>query len=174
MRWQANFSDPESVKKFPWWLFLAIGCGVPIVFIVIGAGLIYRNHVRRTTWVETPARVTHSEVASYTDDDGDRMHKVILEYQYSVGDKNYEGEYESSSTSEKGSMKRLVEKYPVGAEIKVRVNPKDASQSAFLEIFDWFDYFFLGFGLLLFTVFGSIGFFGLKKKKALLAKQSPP
>ncbi len=89
IRWETDFSDPESVKSFPWWLFLLIGVGVGSIFFFIGIGLLISDYVKRTTWLDVQAEVIYSEVVKYEDDEGDDMYKVDVDYRNDFNGKTY-------------------------------------------------------------------------------------
>ena len=163
---RADFNDPESVKKFPWKLFLFIGLGVPFIFMIFGGGMLYWDYYRTHSWNDAPAEVTFSELSSYRDR-GNIMYTPDIRYTYKVDEKDYEGVVSIGSESWRSASAKIVATYPEGKSTTVKVNPKDPADS-YLPIEDWFlPLLFLGFGAFLATIFGSVGIYGLRKQQQL-------
>lgn len=124
-------------KRGGGWIF-AIILG-PIVMLIgfaiayfIGLPMI-REARASETWPTTPGRVTTSEVrSSYRD--GKSMYSHIIEYRYTVNDRQHIGDRvwigPTSSSSSSKSADRLAATYPVGQDVEVHYNSEDHAASA--------------------------------------------
>ncbi len=167
MRWQADFSDPESIKRFPWWLFLLLGVGVGGVFFFVGVGLIYSDCVKRTTWIDVQAEVIDSEVIKYEDGEGNDLYKVDVDYRYEVNGEFYENDFQTSGSSVKSWAEKAQAKFPAGSTVPVKVNPLNPEQSMRPGEDMWLALIFTLLGGILGVVFGWVGVYGIKKQRAL-------
>ncbi|MGE3278927.1 MAG: DUF3592 domain-containing protein [Candidatus Altimarinota bacterium] len=167
---RVDFNDPKSVAKFPWKLFLLMGIGIPMLFVFVGARMLYWDYYRFTHWVDTPGTITFSEVSSYRGD-GTMMYTPDIRYHYLVGEEQYDGFVNMTSSSWRSSSDETVAEYTVGKDVMVKVNPENPTES-YLPIPDVIlPVIFIVIGVVAALIFTSVTVYGMRKKQAYLLQQ---
>jgi len=154
----------QTMAKFPWKLFLLIGIGVPFIFVMVGAGMLYWDFYRSQNWMDAPGEITFSEVTSYQSD-GSTMYTPDIRYSYQLGTETYYGAVNLTSSSFESWASDTVQGYPIGKSVIVKVSPEDFMKS-YLPISDLFlPLFFVIFGGFMLVLFASVGIWGLRKSQ---------
>jgi hypothetical protein len=114
-------------------LFGGIWTFVVMIFNVFIGWNVYHS-VRSMNYPTAPGVVLASEVESHMGgkNNDTRMYSAQVNYQYRVGDQVYTSDrcrYGEMSSSGSGSARATVAKYPAGAEVEVRYNPRDPSDA---------------------------------------------
>ncbi len=100
-------------------------------------------------WVETPCIIESSWLETFDGDDGD-TYAPNIEYSYSFGDGDYDGNlyvFVGGSSSGRKRHQRIVDRYPAGSSAVCYVNAKEPSESVLMRGLT-FDYFFGFIGLI--------------------------
>lgn len=139
---------------------------IGVVFVVLGylgtftwAGGHYAEAERAKQWPTIGGVIKSSQVTQSKDSDGDRTFGADIVYTYTVDGQSFEGSdvtfggnYKSSNRS---SWTRLVNQYPVGAEVEVYYDPEvpgiSVLQPEVAGLIGWIwlgGWFFMGIGLL--------------------------
>ena len=128
-------------------------------------------------WLLETCVVTSSEVAESSGSDGGSTYRVAIEYTYQVAGQSYDGDrynFSVGSSSGYDGKKRIVDAYPVGAEVPCFIDPHDPSRA----VLNRDPGLFLLWGLLA-VPFLAIGFGGMifllkRPKQARKAKDLAP
>lgn len=108
--------------------FAAIG-GVVFYFMFVGPML----HVQAAkNWKPVQATVTHSEVDSHTDSDGDTTYSIDIKYEYEIDGRRHTGEryhFITGSSSGRSGKQGVVDDHPIGKPITIHVDPNDPTQA---------------------------------------------
>lgn len=138
-------------------LLLGFGAGA-IVYSVLA--LVSALESRR--WPEAAGVIVESRLEKSTDNDGGYTYQPKVSYRFTVDGEELIGKRacfgDWISTNWSGPARRIVRKYPNGARVKVRYNPR-RPKSAVLET-GWNGFIALFF--LLGTAFLAIGVLGLR------------
>lgn len=126
----------------------AKNAGVPLVFTIIwslmtlgfdGAiGYMFWQALRSYQFTETPGSVTTSHVDESREKGGKRSYRPKIEYEYQVDGKTLHGtrcqfsDGSVSGTGARNSVRKIVDRYPVGAKVTVFYDP-ERPETAVLE-----------------------------------------
>lgn len=145
---------------------------------IIGAWFAYTNFSKpmaeeaksSESWPSVPGLITNSEVRQSVDNDGKTMYAAQINYDFMVDNKTYSGNSISltsgnTTTSSIRSVKKDLQKYPVGAEVTVYYDPELPNHAVlkpgadtFTTIIKYAPFLFGFFGILmLLQVFKKIG-----------------
>jgi hypothetical protein len=110
---------------------LIIGGVVPGVLLYVALGIL-REARAAQRWAKTTGTVLTNRSAAregqpYTDD---VSNLPLLEYEYKVGKRSFRGWGIYVASSGAHELKRISERYPVGAKLNVRYNPVDPQQAS--------------------------------------------
>ena len=128
-------ADPK-VKNRVGSLLGALGLGM--LLTVMGSLFCYlmvvgfERAIETREWTELPMVVTSSEVFDQRIDSGPREYKPIVKYAYTYEGRPMEGEGVKRTegfTRHVSKAQRVVDKYPVGMEGTVWVNPENPKQT---------------------------------------------
>ncbi|MBI5152055.1 DUF3592 domain-containing protein [Candidatus Peregrinibacteria bacterium] len=161
-----SFQPKKPLTKKGVIIFLIISISISLIFVCVGALPIYRNYIRNAQWNAVPAIIINSEISRHLSGTSGTTYGANIEYEYVINGKKYFGAYDSLSSNFSSYANKLLDKYSQGAQIIVKVNPNDPTESALQENIDWFWYLFLGVGTILMVIFGAVGIFMLKKVKS--------
>ena len=145
-----------------------IAFGVGTIFLVIGYCLLtfwgkptLENAKNSVNWPTVPGKVTESKIGSHTSD-GSTTYSADVTYRYLVEEAEIHSDRvwfgDNYSSSDRTMFERIVNKYPVGKEVKVYYNPDDefiavlepgAVTSSYIGFGMGWGFMGIGFGLLL-------------------------
>lgn len=104
--------------------------------IVAGVGLIAFMARRQKLgeeskgWPTASGRIISSEVKSYSSSEGGRKHSPAIAYVYTVEGREYRSDRIAfDEIVAAGWARQMVNKYPAGAEVLVRYDPRDPSRA---------------------------------------------
>ncbi|MDX1944912.1 MAG: DUF3592 domain-containing protein [Pirellulaceae bacterium] len=107
---------------------IAVGVGGLFTFY-LGLPMYFRAKAS-TEWPTVPGRIQVSEVKQTTEK-GKTKYSASLQFSYDVKGKNYESAYiwpsGGYSSNSKTNHRAIVERYPVGKEVKVYYDPREPS-----------------------------------------------
>lgn len=128
--------SPHTPPKRLGSLFGGIGLGLLIatmgtifVFALIGG---YERATETRGWTELPMKVTKSEILEQDIDSGPPEYKAIVEYTFTLDGKQLTGsgiKRTEGFTKHKSKAQRTIDRYPLGSEGKVWVNPANPKQT---------------------------------------------
>lgn len=166
-------------------LFRIFWMGISFLFLLIGLGIAIFGVVtllkakESPSWPTAEGVITSSELESWLDDEGDRLYRADISYEYWVGEIKLTGrnvKFGKVSTNRSSDAEKILQKYPEGVPVNVYYNPDEYVDSVLepgVHGSTWFMPIFglvfgaFGFGFLL------IGFFAFKPKpKQELAENS--
>lgn len=117
------------------------GCLAPFfgIFLLAGAAMFYALTVQplwgilsARNWVETPCKITSSQVAVHNGDDGD-TYSIEIRFEYTYDGRQFSGDryhfMEGFSSGGRSGKQAIVDQYPVGAQRTCFVDPGDPSQA---------------------------------------------
>lgn len=116
-------------------------------------------------WEERDCTILSSRVEEHTEETG-KFYSFQVLYSYTVGGWRYTGDvyrFDSSSSSDIGEARRLVDRYPAGSRALCYVNPRNPSSSMLRRPGFWV-YLFFPFSVLIAAVTG-FGLYGLWKPR---------
>ncbi len=152
-------------------MFLLIGLGIAIFGFVT-----LLKAKESPSWPTAEGVITSSELKSWLDDEGDRLYRAEIFYEYMVGGNQLTGnnvKFGKVSTSQPSDAEKILQKYPEGVPVKVFYNPDDFEVSVLEPGVHGTTWFMLIFG----TVFGAfglgfllIGVFAFKAKQKVAEK----
>lgn len=140
------FFDLESVGPARLKPYLFLGYFSAFIFAVLSIFFFSRMVIQNYIWKSIEARVVSNKINTYKHENED-MHQAIIDYTYTVGDNTYTGKYESLSSTTKSFAEDIVNDYPVGKEIQVKVNPKNYHSSTIImrhDLYFWIAFFLIG------------------------------
>ena len=109
-------------------VFAAVGTGMFIFFTVLPLWHIFEAR----SWAQTPCTITHSQVKTNPDSDGD-TYEIDIRYTYEFKGKTYRGETyrfaPPGSSSGYDGKRKAVDAHPVGSEQTCYVDPDDPKRS---------------------------------------------
>lgn len=133
------------------------------IILIIGSWFLYTNVSAPMTaeakasdsWPNVPGIITHSDISQSTDD-GKTMYATEINYNFNIGNNSYSGNRISltsnnTKTSNIGSVKKTLQKYPVGQQVTVYYDPELPNNAVLQPGADTFTYiikyapFLLGF-----------------------------
>jgi hypothetical protein len=149
--------------------FKLILVGFSSLFVIVGVTVFgfgvcqYMRAQDSSNWPSAMGKVIYSDVERRSDEDG-TTYSAEVEYEFTVADQLLSGnliKFGEVNTSNSSHARRIVNRYPVGSEVRVFYDPNDPYLSVLEPGVHASTYFVPGFGLV-FAAFGS-GFmlFGL-------------
>ena len=108
-----------AVPKVMGVVFLVIG----LILGGFGGYLFYKNTT--TQWATVTAKVTDSVVVESFSDKGNLLWQPILKYTFAYSGKEYTDSYSGIKSSDYGGAVRLAERYDVGNDLELNLNPSD-------------------------------------------------
>ncbi len=119
----------------PKW-FAAAVCGLGAVLVLAGQHM-WRAGSATRSYTRTRGRVVRAEVEEFprTSEEGGTRFRPIVRYAFEVRGRTYESERISigaatgTESSEAQDARRVVERYPLGAEVDVWFDPRDPGRS---------------------------------------------
>jgi hypothetical protein len=138
-------------------LFLAIFTIVPLIFVVVGAGMAWNQHRKITTYQPVPATVFGKDIERHTSQSSKggttTTYKPIVKYRYEVGGKIYEGR-QVTPTDEKaggGWAYRIISRYDAGQTTEAFVNPDNPADAFLYRHYSFMPYLIILFPMLFFA-----------------------
>ncbi len=157
---EPGFSDKHPSKRFS-----VIGVLFGLPFFLAGAGFLWFGALKpillaaeSRSWPEVPCRIFSSQVISHRDSDGD-THKVVITFAYRFGARDYRGgSYNFSDFSSGGykGKRKIVARYPVGAEATCWVDPDDPETAVLSRAVPGVVFFLIPFTSIFMVVGGAI------------------
>lgn len=136
--------------------------GFSSLFVIVGVtvfGFGVRQYMRAqksNSWPYVMGEVVYSDVERRSDEDG-TTYSAEVEYEFTVADRLLSGnlvKFGETSSSNSSHARRIVNRYPVGSEVRVFYDPNDPYLSVLEPGVHASTYFMPGFGLI-FALFGS-------------------
>jgi hypothetical protein len=133
----------KRLKRFPWSRFYLPLFFFGLIFLVTGVRLFWNDYVQRTDWIDYPAKINLSEVQRYRDSYGIVYYRAFIEYRYDIEGKEIIGVYYSIGDPHPDYAQKLVDKYPIGSTVSIKVNPNNEIVSVLIEKESKLGYLFL-------------------------------
>lgn len=134
-------------RVFPWPFFV-----IGLIILIVGIrGALEAN--ASTNWQTTTGTVTHSDVVTSKSRRGGPMFGASVVYEFDLEGSRHIGDrvtVANIQTSSRARALRVVERYPVGAEVTVYCHPSDPERSLLEPGLSASAFFMPGFGLVFF------------------------
>ena len=132
-----------------------------LTLFLIADAVRLRELLRADTWPVADGLVTESGMTA--NDSGKHVSFCpFVHYAYSVGSQNYSGDEVISRVgvcSEKESAQGLIDRFPVGAKIRIHIDPEDPEKSVLVAISDiWVEWLMLAIYVVFLASMGSVIF----------------
>jgi len=173
-RIEADFNNPESLKKFPLISWMILGCVVGLIFTVIGFFILKNSWDVKNNWLDISAIITESKVELYENKEHNDLYRGVINYEYQIGEEKFSGTHLTAGSSLPSLAESWKADYRVGEKIAIKVNPQYKYQSkSVAEADDWVgNYLMLFLGMVLFFSFGGAGIYGIKKRRRFQMMES--
>lgn len=166
-RWEFDANSPEGAKKFPLALWMLLGCGVGLIFFIIGIFVLKSSRDVENNWLDAQGTIIEARVERYEDKEHSNYYRGVVNYEYQIGADKFPGVHLTAGSSSPALAESWLAGYKVGDKIAIKVNPQYKYQSKSLEeADDWVgNYLMLFLGLVVFLSFGGGGMHMWRKRK---------
>jgi len=145
-------------------IWLLMFCGIPLIFLAIGAQQILSERRKINTYQPIKATVISSKVETRTstDSDGNRStsYEPVVTYTYSLDGKNYQCDDAlpiSGYSAGRFWARSIVKQFPSGKRTTAFFNPEDPNQAFLIKEYSYLPYVFVQFPLLFLMVGVTVG-----------------